>query len=232
MLQEQSKELLKKVLKVIPENGFLSNMYLLRLQGHNILIDASQNPGSLGLATLGAPAEGEASPPKATILLTHAHFDHVNSVEAWHKSLEVPVHLHEEEVPALKDTERNGSAFFGMSRSYGCPSEPLHDGQIIKGDASYSLQVIHTPGHTSGSACYLLRYENEPLALFSGDTVFAQGIGRSDLPTGSSRVLSASLRRLREMGNQFPEFLRVYPGHGPSCNWQNLEKANWDFRFA
>jgi glyoxylase-like metal-dependent hydrolase (beta-lactamase superfamily II) len=73
------------------------------------------------------------------------------------------------------------------------------------------IRVMATPGHTQGSVCYLIR-EGEKNILASGDTLFAQSVGRTDLPGGDSAMLMASLRKLAAL----PDDLPVFPGHGPS----------------
>ena len=75
-----------------------------------------------------------------------------------------------------------------------------------------SIRVIHTPGHTAGSVCYLCG-EGDGAFLLTGDTLFAQGVGRTDLYGGDSRQLAASLARLRSLPPELP----IHPGHGPSA---------------
>ena len=73
--------------------------------------------------------------------------------------------------------------------------------------AGFSIEVFHTPGHTAGSCCYYLPEEE---VLFSGDTLFAQSVGRTDFPTGSGRQIAESVRRLL---STLPDDTMVYPGH-------------------
>lgn len=73
--------------------------------------------------------------------------------------------------------------------------------------AGFSIEVFHTPGHTAGSCCYYLPEEE---VLFSGDTLFAQSVGRTDFPTGSGADMQASVKRLLK---ELPETTRVCPGH-------------------
>jgi hydroxyacylglutathione hydrolase len=106
---------------------------------------------------------------------------------------------------------------FGLS--YPAPPAPerlLKDGDVIKvGDLSFT--VVHTPGHSPGSIC--LYGEG---VLFSGDTLFREGIGRSDLPGGNYRELMASLHRLMML----PEDTVVYPGHGSKTAIGTEKKQN------
>lgn len=142
--------------------------------------------------------------PKA-ILLTHGHFDHVMGIDGWVKEFDIPVFLLEEERKILADPDLNLSAMFGTTYSYGKVSG-LHDGQMIE-LAGYQFQVLHTPGHTSGSCCYYVESEE---VLISGDTLFSKSVGRSDFPTGSASTL---IKSIKEKLFCLPENVMVYPGH-------------------
>jgi len=107
---------------------------------------------------------------------------------------------------------------------WGCPQEDasadrfLAEGDRVGlGDGDLQLSVLHTPGHTPGSICLL----GEGV-LFSGDCLFAGGIGRVDLPGGDERAMLASLRRLAELDPR----LLVYPGHGPPTTIAEELKGN------
>ncbi|MDO4786185.1 MAG: MBL fold metallo-hydrolase, partial [Fretibacterium sp.] len=80
--------------------------------------------------------------------------------------------------------------------------------ELVVGDLR--IEVLETPGHTPGGVCYLIREGDESI-LVSGDTLFAQSVGRTDLPGGDQAKLDDSLRRLSSL----PDALRVLPGHGP-----------------
>lgn len=142
--------------------------------------------------------------PKA-ILLTHGHFDHVMGVEGWVDEFDIPVFLYEEEKELLENPQWNLSAVFGTSYSYN-RVKTVRDGEIIEA-AGYPFQVIHTPGHTSGSCCY---YVKEEQVLLSGDTLFCQSVGRSDFPTGSAATL---VKSIRDRLFCLPDNVMVYAGH-------------------
>ncbi|MBO5928691.1 MAG: MBL fold metallo-hydrolase [Clostridia bacterium] len=134
------------------------------------------------------------------ILLTHAHFDHILAVTAIQEATDTPLWVHEAEEPALADTRLSMVSF-----PYTLTADRLlHDGESVTVD-ELSFTVLHTPGHTAGSVCY--RCEN---TLFSGDTLFAGGMGRTDFPGGSSRLLWNSLEKLSHL----PPHLTVVAGHG------------------
>lgn len=142
--------------------------------------------------------------PKA-ILLTHGHFDHVMGISRWVEAFDIPVYLHEDEKEILADASLNLSCRFGASYEYKNVIG-LQDGDCLK-VAGFEFQVIHTPGHTAGGCCY---YEETQQVLMSGDTLFAQSVGRSDFPTGDARTL---IRSIKEKLFCLSDEVMVYPGH-------------------
>ena len=139
------------------------------------------------------------------ILLTHAHFDHIMGIEDFLKAFDVPVYVGREEQPLLADDRLNASSMYGYHCAY-TGAKALEDGQIVE-CAGTEIHVIHTPGHTVGGCCYYLPEEE---ALFCGDTLFCGSIGRTDLPTGSSRDLAHSIREKLMI---LPDETKLYPGH-------------------
>ena len=142
--------------------------------------------------------------PKA-VFLTHGHFDHVMGLDRWVKEFDIPVYLHEAEKEILANPKLNLSWMFGKNYQFDqvvC----LKDGDIVN-LAGFTFQVIHTPGHTAGGCCY---YEEAEEVLISGDTLFRFSVGRSDFPTGSTKVLQQSIR---ERLFVLPDEVMVYPGH-------------------
>ncbi|MBD5560626.1 MAG: MBL fold metallo-hydrolase [Clostridia bacterium] len=131
------------------------------------------------------------------ILLTHGHSDHTGALVALQQEFGTPVAVHREEngllegsVPAL-DAAR------------------FVEGEEVLETAGLAIRVLHTPGHTWGSCCYLI---ND--VLFSGDTLFAGSIGRTDFPEGSDEAMQESLAVLRSL----PDDVQVLPGHGPATS--------------
>jgi len=145
------------------------------------------------------------------LLATHGHIDHVQAVAAMKDAFPgARLCIHEADAPMLSDA---GQALADL---LGLPFEPCEpDGFLADGDAltlaSLRFEVLHTPGHTPGGICLLIRREEQPAIVFSGDTLFAGGIGRTDFPGGSYVQLLDSIRgRLFRL----PDDTLVYPGHG------------------
>lgn len=141
----------------------------------------------------------------SAVLLTHGHFDHILGLEKFLKEFPVPVYACEEEKSVLEDPALNLSGMMGPGYSFR-GAEYLRDGETFE-VAGISVKVIHTPGHTLGGCCYYIQEEG---VLFSGDTLFAASIGRTDFPTGSSSQL---VRSVREKLFVLPDEVTVYPGH-------------------
>ena len=143
------------------------------------------------------------------ILLTHGHFDHMLALNELRQATACPVALHKSDAEALTDTNANGIRQFFSSRSFiGCKADKiLEDGdQLSVGNET--VRVLHTPGHTAGSVCYLAGD-----ALLSGDTVFAGSVGRTDLYGGSQAQLLKSLKKLKKLYFEEGD-KKLYPGHG------------------
>lgn len=141
------------------------------------------------------------------IVNTHAHADHIAANLAVSREFGCPVMIHSLDAPGLTDAVRNLASFVG----YDGPISPEADSLLADGDdivvGAAMFRVIHTPGHTPGGICLF----GEGV-LFSGDTLFAGGIGRTDFPGGSYEQLMNSIRtRLLVL----PDDTVVYPGHGP-----------------
>ena len=141
------------------------------------------------------------------LLLTHAHFDHVMEAAKW-KAAGAKVYVHENDLEMLI-TGRSG-AFVDAPALAGGADVVLNGGETIN-IGSESLTVIHTPGHTPGSVCYL-----GDGFMFSGDTLFKGTYGRTDFKGGSARDMARSLNKLFSLPNS--ERITVYPGHYGETN--------------
>ena len=143
----------------------------------------------------------------SAILLTHGHFDHMLGAKPLADETGATVYIHAEDAEMLSDGEKSAAALFGSRIPQ--PDEVDH---VIYGDTleicGTELEILHTPGHTRGCVCI---HDPEGGILFSGDTLFCAGFGRTDLYGGSSMALRASLRRLFGL----PGDTMVFSGHGP-----------------
>jgi glyoxylase-like metal-dependent hydrolase (beta-lactamase superfamily II) len=146
------------------------------------------------------------------IILTHGHFDHMLSLDALKDALpDAPIMIHASDAENLADGEKNAFAtFFGYQHAYRSADKLLREGDRLPLGDEY-LTVLHTPGHTKGSVCYL---SSDGTLLLSGDTLFAQGYGRYDLYGGDGTTLAASLRRIASLRSQNP---LLASGHGDTC---------------
>ena len=144
------------------------------------------------------------------IVATHAHFDHLLAAEALRALTGAPFHMHDADRPLLDWYEESGRMFLGVDLG----SPPEVDTSASEGDVlsagGVTLQVVHTPGHSPGSITL-----TSSDAIFSGDTLFAGSIGRSDLPGGDTRTL---LGVIAEKLFAFEDGTQVYPGHGPATS--------------
>lgn len=154
----------------------------------------------------------------AAILLTHGHFDHIWGVEELKERSGAKVYAYEEEREVCENADVN------VSGNTGRPCTVKADVYVKDGEeitaAQMTCKVIATPGHTKGSCCY---YFEDDKILLSGDTLFQESVGRTDLPTGS---MSALVRSVKERLLPLPEDVKVYPGHGEATSIGYEKKYN------
>jgi glyoxylase-like metal-dependent hydrolase (beta-lactamase superfamily II) len=144
------------------------------------------------------------------LLHTHAHFDHILATGPVQKRLGGTTCLHGGDLDLWNNLPLQGR-FFGMElKAAPTPEKMLQDEEELEFGTS-KLRVLHTPGHSPGGVCYQLVGGEE--SVFSGDTLFHQSVGRSDLWGGDHRVL---LRSIKERLLVLHSEIQVHPGHGPS----------------
>lgn len=170
--------------------------------GEALIIDPADSPSKIELKVNAMGAR------PVTVLLTHGHFDHIMGVEAVREKYQIPVYACRQEEEMLREPSVNMTDQMGKSCSIR-PDVFLDDLQVFEA-AGFSIQMIHTPGHTKGSCCYYLKEEG---VLFSGDTLFCGSVGRTDFPGGSASQIRDSLHRLLAA---LPDDTSVYPGHDTS----------------
>lgn len=139
------------------------------------------------------------------IILTHAHFDHIHFMPQYKKAFpEAKVVIHELDNEILPNPRLNASVLFGSEYKYEKADITVKGGEILH-LGNECIEVISTPGHTPGGICLLSgKY------LFSGDTLFYSGFGRTDLGAGDVKDMASSIERLYAMDGD----IEVYPGHG------------------
>jgi hydroxyacylglutathione hydrolase len=186
-------------LEVFSDNPFDTNCWLLSADSTDeaVVVDPGFSPERIH-----AMVRAAGKRPVAAIA-THGHWDHVGEAGAFCGD-DLPLYIHEADARALTDPGAWGAA---TPR----PVEPVRDVRtLVDGDTlalgGYRLEVLHTPGHTPGSVCFVADG-----FLFSGDLVFRGAIGRSDFPNSSPEDMRKSLVSFLE----FPDALDVHCGHGP-----------------
>ncbi len=191
------------IVRQIPVGMIQANCYVVGCEqtGDGVVIDPGDEPERIlaEIDTIGLTIR--------YILNTHAHFDHIAANAALVQATGAALALHPLDLPLLR--MGGGAALFGME----CPPSPEPDIQLSEGDVirfgRYSLHVLLTPGHTPGHVSF---YEPGEKVLFDGDVLFADGIGRTDLPGGSYETLMHSIN---EKLMTLPDETVVYSGHGP-----------------
>lgn len=189
-----------KIVPVCPD-AWGANCYLLISGTHALIVDPSVSADAILTA-----AEQNGALPEA-ILLTHGHFDHVISVDTLRDRRNIPLCIHEDDAEMLTDGDKNAFRFF-----YGRPRVWHPADRTFRGGDEFRLgeevvRVLHTPGHSRGSVCFLT-----PCGILTGDTLFSDNIGRTDLYGGDTATLFASLSKLRTLD----QAQTIYPGHGPA----------------
>jgi glyoxylase-like metal-dependent hydrolase (beta-lactamase superfamily II) len=191
-----------------------TNCYLVWEEGTSagLLVDCAGGPQDI----LGAAQQRNLQ--IRVIVNTHGHTDHTEALATLKDSTGAELAIHELDAPMLTDAMLSGAAMWGFSHEGTAADRLLREGDTIAVPGSdIELSVLHTPGHSPGSLCLLGEG-----ALFSGDCLFAGGMGRVDLPGGDEEAMMASLARLA----QLDPALVVYPGHGPATTIGDEVKGN------
>lgn len=149
------------------------------------------------------------------VLCTHAHPDHVEAVQLFKKA-GVPFAIHEQGWQLIEAMKSQISSM-GVDIETMAPDFFLQEGDLKVAGAE--LAVFHTPGHSPGSSCFYLPGNK---ALFTGDLVFKDGLGRTDLPGGSGGQLKKSILRMAALDTDW-----IFPGHGPFLKGKSDIQSNF-----
>jgi len=153
----------------------------------------------------------------AFIINTHGHFDHI----ACDDEFQVPVYIHSQDLLLLKDPQLNLSGLFSLPYQVKSQIITLEDKQVIELEDLH-LKVLHLAGHTPGGIALQMIKPADKI-VFTGDTLFYQGIGRSDLAGGNESLL---IKSIKEKLLTLPNDTVIYPGHGPSSTIGEEKKQN------
>ncbi|WP_096201230.1 MBL fold metallo-hydrolase [Bacillus sp. FJAT-45350] len=190
----------------IPLGPLQTNAYILMNDKKEVVIF---DPGGNG-PELNAWLKKEDLKPIA-ILLTHAHFDHIGAVDDVRDEWNVEVYIHENEQDWLGDASKNGSGrFLGNDAIEIKDADHLISMEGTLTIGNFSFEVFETPGHSPGSVSFYVKDEG---VVFSGDALFANSIGRTDLPGGNHQQL---INSINEKLMELPEDTIVASGHGPT----------------
>jgi glyoxylase-like metal-dependent hydrolase (beta-lactamase superfamily II) len=179
-------------LKTVKVGILQTNCYILIQNQKAIIID----PGAKAERILSALGENM---ELVAILLTHAHFDHIGAINDLLAIHPCPIYLHEDDQALMRDPQLN----YSFPKRFIVDQETRpYPSKLVLGD--FVFEVIETPGHTDGSVCLIINNW-----MFSGDTLFMQSVGRTDLRTGNPTKMKQSLRKLKALDQDY----LVYPGH-------------------
>lgn len=151
-------------------------------------------------------------------LITHGHMDHISALNPLWEQNQAPIAMHHADIIWAFSPANQMPPYFSV------PPRPGNIERILKGgekwkEEGFNCEVIHTPGHSPGGVCF---YFPDDDILFSGDTLFQDSIGRTDLPGGNMERLNKSLKILAKL----PPDTKVYPGHGPETTIGHEVKGN------
>jgi len=189
-----------------------TNCYILKSGNEAIIVDPGDEPERILKFIKGISAT------QRRIVATHTHFDHVLGVDGIRKATKAPFLIHRDDLPMLESMQSRVRQFMGFE----VPPPPKVDGYLKHGEflnlGDETIRILHTPGHSPGS----ISLSGDGYVL-TGDALFNQSIGRTDLPGGDLETL---IRSIRERLFKLDDDTIVYPGHGPETTIGDEKLAN------
>lgn len=159
------------------------------------------------------------------ILLTHGHCDHIAYCAEIARQTGAEVYIHADDLKKLTDDRMNLTSYFSLPPADPVENaKPVNDGDVIVQD-ELEFEVLHTPGHTSGSVCYILG-DN----MFCGDTLFKNSMGRTDMYDGDDEVMADTLAMMYEF--DINTDYKIFSGHGESSSMSAERKNNPYMKYA
>ena len=203
------------ILEMLTVGPFQENCYIIgdEESGVGVVVDPGDEAARIALAVEQTDLE------VGSIMVTHAHIDHVGAVAALVDEYACPVLMHAEAEPMMKQLPTQAMM---MGLKFGkVPAVDRHigDGEVLE-VGELRLRSLYTPGHAPG---HLAFYVEDEGVVLSGDALFAGSVGRTDLPGGSMEVL---MRSIEERLLTLPNETRVFPGHGPQTEIGNERTTN------
>jgi len=206
------------IIPIISKN-FSSNCFLIK-SDKVILIDSGMGDEILNeiLINLNNNQSSTIDMPIDMLINTHCHYDHIGNNQRIKKKFNTDVAMHEKDIYALKNIKGASYASLFDSEVGDFDFERILKGWEVINLKDHCIEVIHTPGHTEGSICL---YDKKTKSLFSGDTIFEKGFGRTDLLGGDYNKLKKSINCLDKI-NKESGIKKVYPGHGRIFDFYSL----------
>ncbi len=193
------------------------NSYILKKNATTVLVDPGLKRYVPALL-ISAKQDGISEDDISLVINTHAHPDHLDG-NAHFLERNIKVALSEEEAKFLRATGKEFFSMFGLAQPAGQIDISLQEGVFTIDDLE--LEILLTPGHSPGSICV---YWPEKKALISGDVIFAESVGRTDFPGGSSELLKQSIERLATLDVEY-----LLPGHNEIVTGKNEVRRNFEF---
>ena len=209
-----------KIFTICPKS-FASNTYLLVSGDSAIIVDPSVSIDAI---------DKELKKHNVSLIagiLTHGHFDHIISIDTLRERHDVPIYIHKNDACMLSDGTLNGFYTFFNRDCVHNPADILFENGAEIAVGNEKIKIIHTPGHSKGSSCLVFQDEDK-YAIITGDTLFANSVGRCDLYGGNMQELINSIKTISAFDKSTP----IYPGHGDSSTLgEALDCVSYIFDF-